>query len=180
MMFITSLLFSAHAETPEGWFLAGGDRTSYEAEVVSEAYSGKGSAKYSSVGKPKSFGTLMQTMSASKYLGKRVRMSAMVKSEDIEDWAGLWMRVDAKDGSGHLSFDNMRDRRIEGTTSWNRYEIVLDVPEESGAIAFGILVDGRGSVWLDDLAFDIVDPDSPTTDQADMMPTKPVNPSFEE
>ena len=40
------------------------------------------------------FGTLMQDFSADKYLNKRVRLSGYVKSKDVVQWAGLWMRID--------------------------------------------------------------------------------------
>src|ERR1043165_7394585 len=46
------------------------------------------------------FGTLMQYFKPGKnWLGKRVRMTASVKTKDVAGWAGLWMRVDTKDGS---------------------------------------------------------------------------------
>jgi hypothetical protein len=47
------------------------------------------------------------------YLGKRVRFSAAVKTEDVQSWAGLWMRVDK--GSQTVEFDNMQDRPLKGT-----------------------------------------------------------------
>jgi len=34
---------------------------------------------------------------ADDYRNKRMRLSAAVKSEGIEDWAGLWMRIDGPD-----------------------------------------------------------------------------------
>ena len=37
---------------------------------------------------------IMQSFSAENYLDKRLRFSALVKSEGIEGWGGLWMRVD--------------------------------------------------------------------------------------
>jgi hypothetical protein len=45
------------------------------------------------------FGTLMQDFRAKQYVGKRVRFSAFVKSENVEGWAGLWMRVDKGEGA---------------------------------------------------------------------------------
>jgi hypothetical protein len=57
------------------------------------------------------FGTLMQDFRANEYVGKRVRFSAFVKSQDLESWAGLWMRVDQGEGATPqvLAFDNMVD-----------------------------------------------------------------------
>ena len=98
------------------------------------------------------FGTLMQEFSAGRYVGKRVRLRASVKAEEVADWAGLWMRVDK--GSTMVSFDNMKDRPIKGTTTWQNYEVILDVPQDATAIAFGILLNKSGSVWLNSVKFE--------------------------
>lgn len=81
-----------------------------------------------------------------------------------------------------LQFDNMSDRPIIGTNSWNRYSIVLDVPENSAIISFGILLTVEGEVWLDGLSFEIVDKDTPTTNISfeDNLSEEPTNLLFEE
>ena len=113
---------------------------------------------------PENFGTIVQSFSAESYLGKRVRMSAFVKADKITSWAGLWMRVD---GEGKdkisLSFDNMYTRPIKGTLDWKKYEIVLDIPDESKNITFGILLDGPGQAWVDGFQFEEVSQDVPVT-----------------
>jgi hypothetical protein len=115
------------------------------------------------------FGTLMQTFDADMYRGKRVCMSGYVKSEGVEPyarewgWAGLWMRVDGSHLYSSLAFDNMVNRPIQGSTGWEKYEIVLDVPENSVNIAFGILLAGKGQVWLDEVQFEVVGQGVPTT-----------------
>jgi hypothetical protein len=93
-------------------------------------------------------------------------MSAWAKADGVADWAGLWMRVDGPDTrktGKSLSFDNMQNQPIKGTSDWTRYEIVLDVPQATIALAFGILLEGKGEVWLDDVQFTVVGPDTPTT-----------------
>ena len=44
-----------------------------------------------------------------------------------------------------------------------RYEIVLDVLEDSINVAFGALVEGTGQVWVDGFRFSVVGRDVPTT-----------------
>lgn len=61
-------------------------------------------------------------------------MSAFVRTREAEH-AALWMRVDGP-AKISLSFDNMGDRPITGTTDWQRYKLVLDVDEESTEIAW--------------------------------------------
>jgi hypothetical protein len=150
-----------------GWILSGSEPADYEARVDAEnKHAGRSSGSLRSVAsKPKGFGTLMQSSSAHAYLGKRVRLSAFLKTKDVASWAGLWLRVDGPNAQrgGPLAFDNMMDRPLKGTSDWARYEIVLDVPAEATALAFGALIDGSGQLWMDDLAFEVVDAKVPTT-----------------
>ncbi len=110
---------------------------------------------------PEDFGTLMRMFSAEKYREKRLRFSAMVKTEGVEKRAALWMRVDGP--GGQLSFDNMQNRPIRGTTDWQPYEIILDVPANSVEIAFGILMYGPGRAWINAIQFAEVGAYVPTT-----------------
>jgi hypothetical protein len=89
-------------------------------------------------------------------------MTANVKAQAVQNWAGLWMRVDGKNQQ-MLSFDNMQDRPIRGTLDWKQYAIVLDVPRESIGIFFGILLVGPGEVWLANVQFAIVNNTVPKT-----------------
>jgi len=104
-------------------------------------------------------------MKPDKYLGKRVKMTGYLKPKDVTDWAGFWFRVDQPGLQQFLSFDNMRDRPIKGTTNWKKYEIVLDVPKGASNIAFGALLSNTGQIWLDNVNFEIVDNFVSTTGQ---------------
>ena len=170
-------------ETPKGWFPAGSRPKDYKMSTDrTVAHSGRSSAVLRSVApKPGGFGTLMQTFKAEAFRSKRVRMSGYGRSQDVKDWAGLWMRVDGP-RSEPLAFDNMQDRAIKGTSDWKKYEIVLDVPKSAQEIAFGLLLTGAGQVWMDDLDFAVVGKDVPTTGpkpSAGVAPA-PANLNFEE
>jgi hypothetical protein len=141
-----------------GWFWSGDPQASgYDVGFDhAVAYTGQSSGYIqSTIPKPAGFATLMQIFRADEYRGKLLRLSAYVKADRVDGWAGLWMRVDGP-GDITLAFDNMQSRSIQGTSDWTRYETVLDVPEDSVNIAFGILMQGNGVVWLDDVQFDVV------------------------
>jgi hypothetical protein len=165
-------------ELPEGWKIAGTSR--YDYIMGTDKGSGKEGKNAATIRsceeKTEGFGTLMQSFDANSYLGKRVRMTGLVKSKNVTGWAGLWMRVDRKTEKRTLSFDNMSDRKIKGTTDWTKYEIVLDVPANATNIAFGALLDGTGQIWFDGLKFEIVDNSVPVTGKSK---TEPVNLDFE-
>ena len=107
----------------------------------------------------------MQSFSAEKYLNKRVRFSGYVKSQDVNESAALWMRIDGKGSPVKtLEFDNMNNRPIKGTTDWKKYSVVLDVPDQSNRINFGFLLAGTGEIWVKNLKFEEVNKSVPTTD----------------
>ena len=151
----------AYADQPKGW---GGGGEGYElSRDETEKHGGKASGCVRSTGDGAvGFGTLTQWFRADDYRGKRVRMSAFVKTSELEGKAGLWMRIDGKEKTG-LAFDNMMERPVKATTDWKNYEVVLDVPAEAEEIFFGFLVAGKGRGWVDDIKFEVVNNDVPTT-----------------
>jgi hypothetical protein len=130
------------------------------------------------VDEPGGFGTLMQSFKADHYHNKRMRFSAAVKSEGVTEWAGLWMRVDGDDTKS-LEFDNMQERPIKGDTDWQRYQVVLDVPLKGISVHFGILLAGKGQVWLSDVRFEDA-PNEPTTSYGKQLLDEPLNLDFSE
>lgn len=174
LIIFISFLFLSSFDLPKGWFPAGSNPKSYEMGINKGAgRDGNNCATIQSIDKNiRGFGTLMQNASANKYLGKRVRMSGWVKTENVEKWVGLWLRVDK--GNQSIAFDNMGERPIKGTTDWKKYEIVLDVAIDAEMLAYGTLIEGTGKVWFDDIQFEIVDNQTETTDKK-----KPTNLDFE-
>jgi hypothetical protein len=105
------------------------------------------------------FGTWMTQIKSGKYLGKRVKLSAYIKTEKVENMASIWMRVDSS--TKMLSFDNMVDRPIKGTTDWKKYDIILDVPSNATGVFYGLMIGGKGKARADGLQLEIVDEDAP-------------------
>lgn len=179
------------AQDIPGWFKAGSKPKEYTmgsdpSVVMTGKASGfiRGNPDADSDG----FGTYMQMFSAKDYLGKRIRLSAYVKTEGVENWTSLWMRVDGAGQDGNrksIAFDNMLKRQIKGTQNWTRHSIVLDVDATQATnIAFGVMLSGKGTVWIDDVRFETVGPDVPVTDMMKEMtakqpPTGPQNLGFE-
>ncbi|CAG8694942.1 3015_t:CDS:2 [Funneliformis caledonium] len=150
-IFIQFIQVGLTQHLPEGWFRAGSHPENY--------MMGPGSSGYvksiPSVEFPYSYGTLIQSFFPKAYLGKRVRLSGFVKSNNVTGWAGLLMRVDTL---SKLYLDTMYRRPITGNNDWTVYEDVLEVPIIATKLTFGISLVGEGEVWLDECKFEIVDP----------------------
>ena len=61
------------------------------------------------------FGSLMQRVQARFLAGKTIKYEGELRAENIDGWAGLWLRVDGAQ-TPNLIFDNMQNRAIRGTT----------------------------------------------------------------
>lgn len=168
-------------DIPTGWVVAGDKPYCYDMGTdIGAGQNGKNAATIKSVKRHiEGFGTLMQNFTPDKYKGKRVKLTGYVKAQDVDDWSGLWMRVDGKKinpvtgkhSRTVLAFDNMCYRPIKGTRDFTKYEIVLDVPDSATNIAYGALLHGTGQIWFDNLKFDIVGNDTPVTSSKLNEPT---------
>ncbi|AKU21854.1 transcriptional regulator [Massilia sp. MB5] len=172
---ITALASNA-LPLPAQWLLAGESPRQYIAGVdMDTTVSGKG-AKFlrHAKGNGQSWATVMQQIAPDHYLGKRVRFKAKVKTKDVSEWAGLWMRIDTPRRS-KSPFYNSEDKPINGTTAWQLRSVVLDVPQDATSISFGVIGGGKGQVWIDALALEIVGNEVPVDVQpnSDPLPTTP-------
>lgn len=167
------------------WIITGTAPEKYQVSIDNNIYHmGSKSATIGSVVDEFStgeFGTIMQQISAKTFVGKRMRFSGFVKTREVEGWCGLWMRIDSA-LSVALKFDNMQSRAITGTTEWNYYSCVLDIPENGAIINIGILLSGKGKIWFDNADFQEVDQNTPTTEfvPEEVFPDHILNSSFEE
>jgi hypothetical protein len=168
---------------PAGWILGGSNPHDYSVGVdLSEQYSGFASAFLkSSSPKPIGFASLMQTFKAGNYKNQRIKLTAYVKTKFVSEAAAVWMRVNDTGGKP-LAFDDMRTRPIIGSSEWTQVSIVLDVPAFSDEISFGILLRGKGQIWIDNIKFATVGRDIPVTDlySERTNPLSPRNLDFEE
>ncbi len=133
---------------PKNWFKSGSKSESYKVETDSITFqSGRKSISVVSLDSSiDGFETIMQYCSAKNYLGTRIKMTGYIKSENVAQWAGMWLRIDSKMQGEILGFDNMQDRPIIGNSDWTKCEIVMDVPMESITLKFGALISGTGKI----------------------------------
>jgi hypothetical protein len=160
---------------PAPWHMAGDRPADYEAGLLPDIHDGNRVVQLRlrpGIADPSGFGTLMQSISGSRYLGHRIRFSATVRAFEVTGWAGLWMRVDV-DQTIAAAFDNMQDRALRETTDWTRPSIVLDVDDKATSVHFGIMLDGAGAVELTRPRFDEVDDSVPVTGTGGPLPAEP-------
>jgi hypothetical protein len=134
----------------------------------SDAYNGTSSAVLASQQEfPDDTGSIVQFVIADRYRGKRVRFSAALKTADVRSWATMWIRADGTDDTGRriVKAESIQspEQRLHGDTSWRRYSLVLDIPEDTTSLAYGAEVHGVGKLWVDSVQLELVSQDVPVT-----------------
>lgn len=126
------------------------------------------------------FCTVMQSISAQAFRGKRVRVSAHLRTENVQTGATLWFRINGPHGI--MQFDNLEQRPtdgpLKGNTGWTERSVVFDVPEEALSLHFGFFTKGRGRCWARDFGFDEVSQDVPVNTSLGQLSPRPVNLTF--
>jgi len=132
--------------TPVGWFGGPPGTVLIDGDIV---HSGVRSARLErNTTSPETFSTLTKAISID-FSGTRVEYRGFLRTESVSDYTGLWLREDGTGGS--VAFDNMQQRRINGTRGWTEYSITLPLRPEARQLYFGVLLAGTGKVWADDL-----------------------------
>lgn len=107
---------------------------------------------------------LRQAFEAPPWWGKRVRLSAWVKSENVQartggtGQPGAALYLAATDTNGPVY-----NAVVTGTTEWTPLELVIDIPRGAPYIPMGLSLVGTGQVWARDLKFEEVPRDTPVT-----------------
>lgn len=166
-----------------GWILSGSNPLNYEIGIDKcTVFKGSSVAYLKSKDKlnEDSFGTVMQRFNAKKYRGMRYEFSCFIKTNNLTKSVALWMQIFNEKGQ-LLHFDNMSNRRIQGSTNWNKYSIVLDVPDDSEMITLGVILYETGNVWLSKSSFLPVDNSVELTsnDMEEMLGYEPLNLTFD-
>lgn len=93
--------------------------------------------------------TPLNRVTVTNKVGRSIALKGFLKVEDVQDWAGLWLRLDSE--SGFLAIDNMQNQNLHGTHDWAEFKVELPFNKETRKIVFGALLSGPGKLWIDDL-----------------------------
>ena len=113
----------------------------------------------------------LQRIDATAWQGKRIRVTAAVRTSDLLGAGRLQMTAEVtRTGDDLMSVfspvvcaeDDMNDRPIKNE-EWERHSIVLEVDPQAAAINVGWKMIGIGRAWIDDISLEEVDASVPLT-----------------
>src|SRR2546425_7047835 len=129
-----------------------GPRTTHKSGVVTAGLQRRSSAFLRSTqASPSVVATLRQTIKADDYRGKQLRFSGEVKVEQVEQQASLYIRTNGRD-------ERLRSQNVlQGTHDWMRYEATIPVAQDTLFIRFGLVLHGKGQIWLANARLDVIE-----------------------
>jgi C-terminal processing protease CtpA/Prc len=144
---------------PAGWFLPPVVASAgFGAKAVDQnCRTGARCAMLTGVANPPEnmFGNLMQSLPATGYNLRRIRLRAAIRVEGPNTRAQMWLRLDRADNS--MAFlENMGTRPVTAP-EWKPYDILATVPEDASRIVLGVMLFGPGNAWVDDVTLDILE-----------------------
>lgn len=95
-------------------------------------------------------GTLAQRLDVSAMRGRRVRLSGLIKTEGVQNGAGLLLTIDGTSYGRPVA--ETRSQPVLGTSDWVACDVTVDIPVEAETITVGLWLDGRGKALLNGMA----------------------------
>ncbi len=169
----TILVGVADAQVPDslppGWGKSGNKPDDYSVALDNTVHrSGRASGVLRShataaagTGAGTATGVLAQGLRADSLHGARIRVSAWLRTRDVQA-VRFFVRVDGPDGSVQ-DFANADGDPVTGTAEWKQRDIIVDVPADALGVTFGFVVQGAGTIWIDDVAVAAVPKATPRT-----------------
>ena len=138
---------TTHSGTfPTGWSGGPPGTVSVDGATV---HGGRWSARLErTAASPQRFSTITKAIPLD-VAGSVIEWRGYLRSEDVSDYMGLWLRQDGD--APNLAFVSMQPRRVQGTNDWAEYSISMPRHADATQLVFGVLISGTGTVWADDL-----------------------------
>lgn len=147
---------------PKGWIVPSyAEKLGYKAYVTNvEPKTGKQCLELSREGEyiEDTYGSVMQSIDASAFRGKKIRIRAAIKAEihSPKGSAHLWVRERFKNDDQVGLFEFMAQNPIV-IREWKYYEIEGWISNEALYLNYGLLLFGNGKAWLDNVSIEILD-----------------------
>jgi len=156
------LAIPATWQLPNGWQGAAAHPSEYRIGIDRQfRYQGEPTIFLRSlVANPSGAASVYQEFSAVRYRGKRVQLSAVLRTERAEH--GVILGLSTTVGNG----EEWRRVPLAGSVPWTPRHVVVDVPADADLIGIALSLTGTGTAWAADFDFREVSRSVPLTGAA--------------
>jgi hypothetical protein len=139
-----------HLGAPRNWFTLGAGSARLD---LTDPHEGRRSVRLERDPQASAFG-VGQSMTATRFRGRVVRVRAWMRAEALERPAELWVRSDG----GHDEPDTFVATAFAATPEWRPVEVLSEIDPAADRLAIGASVSSAGSLWLDSVSIELVAP----------------------
>jgi hypothetical protein len=156
MLPATSAAGWAQAAPSIRWIVSGSAPGDFDlTRDTTVAHSGRASIRIHAGTEPSGFVTVMTSMPGETYIGHRLRFSVFFRAQSLTGVGGqFWVRADGANRPS-LAFFNSMATPVRGTADWTQVNASLDVPANTARVYFGVISDGTGTLWADDVRVEV-------------------------
>ena len=123
---------------------------------TTEPRSGARSLRIDNIG-PEPYGAVAQSVKTGPYVGKVAKLTAWMRTRDAKRQRRGAHAAGAR-GERHARAEFHARPAGEGHHPWTRYTLTLPIARNADSVEVGAMMRGKGSLWLDDVGLEFVDP----------------------
>lgn len=147
---------------PNAWTKSGTWASSYSMKIKpNEGLNNSNALLLESIGKNiMGSGAIIQTISSSNYVGKRIKLSAYIKTENVNNFACLVLCSQqnvANFWNNDASVSDDKKTFLKGNHTYKKIDCYLNVTDNFGNIVLGAMIKGEGKIWLDRFNLEIIE-----------------------
>ena len=93
-----------------------------------------------------------QTISWNTKSAQKISITAYIKTDSLDGFAGLWCTRKDKKGNA-IGYDNslMQNIRVTGSTEWKMYSLIILADSNVHSLTFGGYLKNNGKAWFDNI-----------------------------
>lgn len=106
------------------------------------------------------FGLVRQVVKIPQDLrGKAItaRLFGYLRADAVSEPGGALMLQARRADNSIITYSDMVNQRLTGNQGWTRHSIELKVPSDTYDLIVGVMLEGSGSLWADDLTLTLIE-----------------------
>lgn len=154
---------SSESTQPSVWELSAPSDDRFEASRdPNVTFDGKPTARLQTSVATADLASLVHSIDAEKYRGKRIRFATNAKIKGVQGGTGSWVRINDR-WTPFRAYADTHDVQLTGDSDWTPLAIVVDVPQDALRVYLGLSQDGPGTSWFGPVSVETVDDTVPLT-----------------
>lgn len=100
------------------------------------------------------YGVVFCFLNKNLYLGERIKLSGMIRTKSIQEYADLWIRGEKPNDLWEMK--SLECDSIKEKDSWKEYSIIVDIPIDVKRLSVGLTLKGEGHIWFHSMKVEII------------------------